>query len=68
MTKIITCAKLRHRRLEELQAPFRSLEIAGLGTLSGQAGGKVPDGSELRRSGSQETRRWRKGDSNPRSP
>jgi hypothetical protein len=27
MTKIITCAELRHRRLEELQALFRSLEI-----------------------------------------
>ena len=26
MTKIITCAELRHRRLEELRALFRSLE------------------------------------------
>src|ERR1700738_308670 len=30
---------------------------------AGQAGGKVPDGSELRRSGSHETRRWREMDS-----
>jgi hypothetical protein len=32
MTKIITCAELRHRRLEELQALFRSLEIELLRT------------------------------------
>jgi hypothetical protein len=35
MTKIITCAELRHRRLEELQALFRSLEIELLRTEPG---------------------------------
>ena len=35
MTKIITCAELRHRRLEELQALFRSFEIELLRTEPG---------------------------------
>ena len=35
MTKIITCAELRTRRLEELQALFRSLEIELLRTEPG---------------------------------
>jgi hypothetical protein len=35
MTKIITCADLCHRRLEELQALFRSLEIELLRTEPG---------------------------------
>jgi hypothetical protein len=35
MTKIITCAELRQRRLEELQALFRSLEIELLRTEPG---------------------------------
>ena len=35
MTKIITCAELRHRRLEELQALFRRLEIELLRTEPG---------------------------------
>jgi hypothetical protein len=37
MTKIITCAELRHRRLEELQALFRSLEIELLRTEPGSS-------------------------------
>ena len=35
MTKIITCAELRTRRLEELQALFRSLETELLRTAPG---------------------------------
>jgi hypothetical protein len=35
MTKIITCAELRYRRLEELHALFRSLEIELLRTEPG---------------------------------
>jgi hypothetical protein len=35
MTKIITCAELRTRRLEELQALFRSLEAELLRTARG---------------------------------
>jgi hypothetical protein len=35
MTKIITCAELRSRRLEELQALFRSLEAELLRTEPG---------------------------------
>ena len=35
MTKIITCAELRRRRLEELRALFRSLEAELARTASG---------------------------------
>jgi len=35
MTKIITCAELRHYRLEELHALFRSLEVELLRTEPG---------------------------------